>query len=154
MRMPIQIRFTDVDVFGHVNNAIYAQLFDTARYTYMKQVLPDVDPKGKSMVLVHLETNFRKQILFGDKVYVETRIDRVGNRSMGMSQRMVDAGTGDVHADSYGVLSTYDAALQQSFPMPEAWRERLEAAMAEAREADAAGETGMQGEDSEYFVKL
>ena len=63
-----------------------------------------------------------------DKVYVETRIDRVGNRSMGMSQRMVDAGTGDVHADSYGVLSTFDAALQKSFPMPEEWRKRLEAA--------------------------
>ena len=128
MNMPIQVRFTDVDIYGHVNNAIYAELFDTARYTYMKQLLPDADPKGNSLVLVHLETNFRKQIVFGDKIYVETHISKIGERSVGMSQKMINEETGDLHADSYGVLSTFDAALQKSFPMPEEWRKRLEAA--------------------------
>lgn len=124
--MPLQIRFTDIDVFGHVNNAIYAELFDTARYTFIKDVLPDLDPKGKSIVLVHLETDFRKQILFTDRICVETWINKVGDRSVGMRQRIVNEDDGSVHAESYGVLSTYDAALQQSFPMPEKWRKTLE----------------------------
>lgn len=125
-RMPIQIRFTDIDVFGHVNNAIYAELFDTARYTFIKDVLPDLDPKGKSIVLVHLETDFRKQILFTDRICVETWINKVGDRSVGMRQRIVNEDNGSVHAESYGVLSTYDAALLQSFPMPEKWRKTLD----------------------------
>ncbi|MDE6493547.1 MAG: acyl-CoA thioesterase [Bacteroidales bacterium] len=124
-KTPIQIRFTDLDIFGHVNNAIYAELFDTARYAFIKELIPDMDPKGKSVVLVHLETNFRKQILFTDKVYVETGIVKVGDRSIGMFQRMVN-GDGSVHADSYGVLSTYDAVRQESFPMPEEWRGKFE----------------------------
>ena len=126
-RTSIQIRFTDIDVFGHVNNAIYAELFDTARYTFIKVLLPDLDPKGRSIVLVHLDTDFRKQILFTDRICVETWINKVGERSVGMGQRIVNEEDGSVHAESSSVLSTYDAALQQSFPMPEKWRKALEA---------------------------
>ncbi len=126
-RTSIQIRFTDIDVFGHVNNDIYAELFDTARYTFIKDLLPDLDPKGRSIVLVHLDTDFRKQILFTDRICVETWINKVGERSVGMGQRIVNEEDGSVHAESSSVLSTYDAALQQSFPMPEKWRKALEA---------------------------
>ena len=126
-RTSIQIRFTDIDVFGHVNNAIYAELFDTARYTFIKDLLPDLDPKGRSIVLVHLDTDFRKQILFTDRICVETWINKVGERSVGMGQRIVNEEDVSVHAESSSVLSTYDAALQQSFPMPEKWRKALEA---------------------------
>lgn len=128
--MPLQIRFTDIDIFGHVNNAIYAEWFDTARFTFVKTVLPELDPKGKCMVMVHLETNFRKQILFEDKVQIETRIEKIGNRSVGISQQIVNLETGDIHADSYGIVSTYDAAVQASIPMPDSWRAKLEAARA------------------------
>lgn len=127
-RMPIQIRFTDIDIFGHVNNARYPELFDTSRYLYLTGMIPDFDPHGKSMVLVHLETNFRKQIVLEDEVAVETRIQKVGERSIGMSQLIVNLKDGTVHADSYSVLSTYDAGLQQSIPMPSEWRRRFETA--------------------------
>lgn len=80
------------------------------------------------MVLVHLETNFRKQIVLEDEVAVETRIQKVGERSIGMSQLIVNLKDGTVHADSYSVLSTYDAVLQQSIPMPSEWRRRFETA--------------------------
>ncbi len=131
-KMPIQIRFTDIDVFGHVNNARYPELFDTARYLFVKEMLPGFDPDGKSMVLVHIETDFRKQIVLSDKVYVETSVKKMGDRSLGMTQRIVNERDGSVHADSYSVLSTYDAVTRQSFPMPARWRERLSEALEEA----------------------
>ena len=58
---------------------------------------------------------------------METWINKVGERSVGMGQRIVNEEDGSVHAESSSVLSTYDAALQQSFPMPEKWRKALEA---------------------------
>ena len=33
--LPIQIRFNDVDKFGHVNNTVYFQFYDTARSIMM-----------------------------------------------------------------------------------------------------------------------
>ncbi len=129
MKMPLQIRFTDIDIFGHVNNAIYAEWFDTARFTFIKSLIPGLDPQGKCMVMVHLETNFRKQILFDDRIRIETRVEKVGSRSAGITQRIVNEKTGHVHADSYGILSTYDASKQESFPLPAEWKTLLEGAM-------------------------
>ena len=37
--MPAQIRFSDVDQFGHVNNSVYFSLYDLAKTTYFKDVL-------------------------------------------------------------------------------------------------------------------
>lgn len=125
METPIQIRFTDIDIFGHVNNAVYAQWFDTARYAFIKEVLPELDPKGKGMVMVHLETDFRGQIVMDDSVYIETYVRKVGNRSVGIAQQVINRRDGFVHANSYGILSTYDARCKQSFDMPSAWREKL-----------------------------
>ena len=37
--MPAQIRFSDVDQFGHVNNSVYFSLYDLAKTTYFQDVL-------------------------------------------------------------------------------------------------------------------
>lgn len=36
--MPVQIRFSDVDQFGHMNNSVYFSLYDLAKTTYIKDV--------------------------------------------------------------------------------------------------------------------
>ena len=41
--LPIQIRFNDVDKFGHVNNTVYFQFYDTAKTDYIATVCKDVD---------------------------------------------------------------------------------------------------------------
>ena len=40
--MPVQIRFSDVDQFGHMNNSVYFSLYDLAKTTYIKDVLGSV----------------------------------------------------------------------------------------------------------------
>ena len=41
--MPVQIRFSDVDQFGHMNNSVYFSLYDLAKTTYIKDVLGSAD---------------------------------------------------------------------------------------------------------------
>ena len=41
--IPIQIRFSDVDQFGHMNNSVYFSLYDLAKTTYIKDVLGSAD---------------------------------------------------------------------------------------------------------------
>jgi acyl-CoA thioester hydrolase len=38
-QLPIQIRFVDIDAFGHVNNAVFASYYEMARVAYFDQVL-------------------------------------------------------------------------------------------------------------------
>ena len=41
--MPVQIRFSDVDQFGHMNNSVYFSLYDLAKTTYIKDVFGSAD---------------------------------------------------------------------------------------------------------------
>ena len=41
--LPLQIRFNDVDKFGHVNNTVYFQFYDTAKTDYIASVCKGVD---------------------------------------------------------------------------------------------------------------
>ena len=36
--VPLQIRFNDVDKFGHVNNTIYFQFYDSGKTDYVSTV--------------------------------------------------------------------------------------------------------------------
>ena len=36
--LPVQIRFSDVDQYGHMNNSSYFSLYDLAKTSYMRDV--------------------------------------------------------------------------------------------------------------------
>ena len=38
-RTPVQLRFSDVDRFGHVNNAVMFSIYDMAKTEYFNSVL-------------------------------------------------------------------------------------------------------------------
>ena len=89
-RLPIQIRFSDLDALNHVNNSYQAQYYDLGRINYFEKV------NGGSfgwnevlVVIVNTENNFFKPILQGEEIYVDTKRVRFGNKSMTMHQRLV-----------------------------------------------------------------
>ncbi len=38
-RLELQIRFNDIDMFGHLNNSVYLQFFDLGKMNYFNTVL-------------------------------------------------------------------------------------------------------------------
>jgi len=68
--MPIQFRFTDADRFGHVNNSVYLQYYDTAKVDYFEKVGADIFHRDHAMVIAHIEFNFLGQVYTTDDVEV------------------------------------------------------------------------------------
>ena len=56
--LPIQLRFNDVDKFGHVNNTVYFSFYDLGKTEYFASVCPHVDWQKDGIVVVHIEANF------------------------------------------------------------------------------------------------
>ena len=56
--LPIQLRFNDVDKFGHVNNTVYFSFYDLGKTEYFASVCPGVDWEKDGIVVVHIEANF------------------------------------------------------------------------------------------------
>lgn len=81
-RLEIQVRFGDTDALGHVNNASFASYTEVARLDFLTCLGKSV----RSLILASLYIDFRRQIKFGERVHVETRIERLGTSSMTLAQ--------------------------------------------------------------------
>ncbi len=123
----IQMRFADTDMLGHINNINMQHYFDMGRQDYMRNVLqvPLVWDK-EGMIMASVETQYLHQTRFGDPVYVTTCIERLGNKSVTMFQRLINRQTGNVHAECRAVVVAFDYAAQRTIPLPEEWRRRIE----------------------------
>ncbi|HUH16545.1 MAG TPA: thioesterase family protein [Methylomirabilota bacterium] len=125
-RTSVQVRFRDIDAFGHVNNAVFFSYVELARIRYLLDVLkPDQPFDRLPLILARVELDFRSPITFGEEVSVETRVDRVGRTSFAMSHRMTAGPEGRLAADVQTVLVTYDYETARPMPVPDEWRARM-----------------------------
>ena len=119
-RTRIEVRFRDIDSFGHVNNAVIATYVEQARVRYLRDVVA-VDPVGKMpLILGMLKIDYLSPILLADDVQVGSRIDWIGNSSIAMSH-LLKASDREL-ARSSSVLVAYDYANGRPMPVPDDWR--------------------------------
>ena len=115
------VRFRDLDSLGHMNNAVYATLFEQARIAFLRRFEAQVT----NMILARLEIDFRAQVSFGDVVEIEVAPAGVGTKSFELSYTM-RVGE-NVVAEARTVLVAYDYEVERPVEVPEAWREALAA---------------------------
>ena len=121
--MPVQIRFSDVDQFGHVNNSGYFALYDLAKTTYVKDVLGDsVDWRRMGIVVANINANFLLPVFFDDKIKIETATVHLGNKSFTLLQRAVTEDTGEVKCECKTVMVMFDLKEKQPMLIPEEFK--------------------------------
>ncbi|MBA3718482.1 MAG: acyl-CoA thioesterase, partial [Actinobacteria bacterium] len=78
------VRFRDVDVLGHVNNAVYLTYLEQARVAF----LSPHDADWTQMILARCEIDFRAQVAVGEVVEIALWPTRVGNKSFALSYEL------------------------------------------------------------------
>ncbi|MCB9169445.1 MAG: acyl-CoA thioesterase [Flavobacteriales bacterium] len=125
----IQVRFPDIDMAGHVRNAVYLTYFETARMDLFNAFVPkDHDWSTQGLVLGRNEVDYRRPVRLHDHVEVETWCERIGDRSFDLRYALF-VGTGEartLHAEGRSVLVCYDLRTGGTIPLPRTWRLSLE----------------------------
>ncbi len=103
----IQVRFSDTDALGHVNNASFAQYSEIGRLAFGT----DTGQQVKSLILARLAIDFRAQINLGDRVIVRTWVERIGRSSVTMKQTIL--ANGNIAADIGCVIVHFDYATNR-----------------------------------------
>jgi acyl-CoA thioester hydrolase len=126
-RLPMDIRFADMDAMGHVNHATFLTYIESARIDYMLQVCQLESPLELGVILAKLTVEYKLPLVLGDEIEVYTRCIRLGNRSFDLEAIILrlNANGEDVAASAVTVMVAYDYATQQTIPVPETWRERI-----------------------------
>lgn len=124
-RMPAQLRFSDVDSFGHVNNSVYFALYDMCKTQYFMDVVgPDVF-NDLCIVVANIKADFLAPIFYPDDIAIETAVVRLGHKSFTLSQRALNVRTGEVKCVCETVMVTYHAQEKRSIPMPEEFKRKV-----------------------------
>lgn len=124
----IQIRFSDIDKIGHVNNAVFLQYMETARVQYFNDVFGkrhNWDKEG--FVVVRNEINYLLPLYLNDKIYCTTRCIKIGNKSLTLENviyRKKSSKTEKV-AEGIGVLVSMDYQKKKSMKLPHQWIKKI-----------------------------
>lgn len=124
-----EIRFSDIDAMGHVNNAVYLSYFEQARIHFFGQWLEQSwNWKESGILVARNEVEYKLPLLLSDKVLIHVAVQHIGTRSFTLSYRLERASLGGVELCSTGasVLVCFNAQTQQSTAIPDLWRSKLQ----------------------------
>lgn len=124
---PIEVRFRDLDGMGHVNNAVYATYFETARIRYMSELArraatPAANPREQSFILLDLYCRYVDQVSYGERLLVRVRTSEVGTKSFRLSYLITAEGDGRTVAWGSTTQVGFDYASGRTVSLPEAFR--------------------------------
>ncbi|MEA9587563.1 thioesterase family protein [Xanthomonas sp. WHRI 10064A] len=119
-RIPISVRWRDMDSMGHVNNAKYISYLEEARVRWMLGV------QGVSMtdriapVVAATNVNYKRPLVWPNDITVELFVERLGSSSITIGHRIVDQkDEGVLYSDGNVVVVWIDTQTGKSAALPD-----------------------------------
>lgn len=124
---PVQLRFNDIDILGHLNNIVYFALYDLAKARYLQAVNGGVVNWQKvETVIANINCSYIKQIKFGEEIEVMTRCIHIGDRSFTLRQCLVEVPTREIRSVCDTVMVCFDPESGTSAPMRPEFRKAIQ----------------------------
>ncbi|WP_290648004.1 thioesterase family protein [Aquisalimonas sp.] len=123
----ITTRWTDNDIYGHVNNVTYYSYFDTAVNHYLIE-RGGLDIHNGQIVglVVSSGCTYLRPLAFPERIEAGLRVDRLGNSSVRYGVGIFHEGEADVCAFGHFVHVFVDRRENRSVPIPKPIRDALE----------------------------
>lgn len=120
----IQVRLTDIDILGHVNNAIYLTYFEMTRIHYFNQLVgPDWDWMENGVVLVQNEVNYHLPVFLYDQPKIHMYCNKIGHKSFTLSYELYVKD--ELRTSGSSTLVGFNSNQKISIEIPEKMREAL-----------------------------
>lgn len=122
----IQIRFNDIDVIGHVNNAVYQHYFDLARMNYFRDIFgKDLDWSTFGIVLASIKIDFLEPVRIDESIAIRTKVHSIGEKSLTMVQEVYNTENGIIKAMNTSIMVGFSVKKKASENIPDHWKRRL-----------------------------
>lgn len=124
---PIQIRFSDIDGYLHVNNGIYFSYFEHARAIFLLKVC-DWNVMTIGTVVGRIEMDYIRPIHLEDTVESLVKCIRIGNSSFDLEQYLIgtdSTGESRIFAKCKCIMVSVDMKTMRPVPVPEEYRVKL-----------------------------
>lgn len=114
----IELRFSDLDAYGHVNSAVYFTYLETARVKLFHDFFKEVTAQGIFTVVARAECDFKIPITLYDEVIVTLWVAKTGRSSFDLDYRVHD-GHEKTYATARTTMVCFDSVKNVPMPLPE-----------------------------------
>lgn len=122
----LTVRFRDLDLFGHVNNAVYLTYLEEARIAFMTHTgIRNWQDRTRSTIVAHIDIDYRAPAKLGDTLRLQLSVSRIGNRSFTLRYDVAHAETGTRIAEAGSVQVCYNFEADHVIALPAEWVEPL-----------------------------
>jgi len=123
VRIPLSVRWRDLDAFNHVNNSKFLSYLEEARLRWMIGLPGEWIDENVAPVVAAANVNYRRPIEWPNEIMVELFVERLGRTSLTIGHRIVHADDASVlYADGNVVMVWIDKARGQASALPDAVR--------------------------------
>ncbi|MEO9907926.1 MAG: thioesterase family protein [Lentilitoribacter sp.] len=130
-KVNIKVRGFHLDIFQHVNNARYLEFLEEGRWAFFDDfgMGTDLMEQGIAWAIVNININFRAEANFGETLEVQTAFSKIGNRSISMQQRIINADTQTLVADAEVTYVCFSKKLKAAIELPQDYRDKIVSAI-------------------------
>ncbi len=131
-RMPMELRWRDLDAFNHVNNSSFLTFLEEARIRWFASLGTEWVTDAIAPLLAAVQINYRQPIPYPSDIVIELIADRVGNTSITLGHRIVrqgEEGRADdaaLYADGHVVMVWIDRMSGRPTALPQSVRTAAE----------------------------
>jgi acyl-CoA thioester hydrolase len=122
-----KLRYADTDRQGHINNAVFATMFETGRVEILGDPQAPLASPDCALVIVNLNVDFLSEIIWPGRVDIGTRVSKVGRSSVTLEQALFQ--NGRIAATAKTVVVQINEITRRSEPLNDAAIERLNSLM-------------------------
>lgn len=120
----IRVRFRDVDMMRHVNNAVYLTYLEEARTAFGEWVFEDHPELRKiGYIVASVTIHYRAPAFYREYLRVYLKIKEMGNTSFVFQYEIRRRETDELVADAESVQVMYDYKEGKKYPIPDEIRQ-------------------------------
>ncbi|MDG4656587.1 thioesterase family protein [Ectobacillus antri] len=126
--MPTKVRFSETDMFGHLNNKVPFTYFEEARIEFFKELrfMQEWTKKdAEAMIVVaNLQCDYLKQVFFDEPLKVYVKVQSIGASSADLHY-MVKNDRDEVCLVGRSTMVQASKKTGKSLPWPEEWKQKM-----------------------------
>jgi len=127
MKLELRIDWSELDVFGHVNNLEIMKYVQAARVNYLEKVglMQLQSEKNIGPILASIHTQFRKPLFYPGQVTVYSGVDYIKTSSFKIHHEIYNDNN-ELAAEAQDIIVFYDFNRNHKLSIPEELRKKIE----------------------------
>lgn len=123
--VPVNIRYSDIDMNKHVNNAVYFTYMENARTELLINDLINYEDEGIVFIVTEASCKYRQPILITDNVICELKFELLTPLRIGVTYLFKNADTSKLYAEGKTTLVMLNNNTNKPVQIPDELINRL-----------------------------